>query len=241
MLPVYLLVFSGAFAQTDTLHVYGPGGPFGPMNECAVQFGKMNNVQVSVKAGPEKAWIDKALEDADIIFGGAEYMLSQFNFRYPGLIDAETRTTLYTRPSGVLVRPGNPKGINREEDLFKPGIKILVVSGAGQIGLWEDMFGKTDQLQEVFPNIYKVAYNGKNAIELWKEHEEIDAWITWESWHYRLREITELVQLSEKYTVYRGTPVALTKQVNDKLLAEKFIKYLKSPEARKIFEDWGWR
>ena len=241
MLPVYLLVFSGAFAQTDTLHVYGPGGPFGPMNECAVQFGKMNSVRVSVKAGPESVWIDNALENADVIFGGAEYMLSQFNFLHPELIDNKTRTTLYTRPSGILVRPGNPQGIVEAEDLFKPGIKILVVSGAGQTGLWEDMFGRADQLEDIFPNIYKIAYNGKNAIELWNEHPEIDAWLTWESWHYRLRGITELVQLNEKYTVYRGTPIAIAKQANNEQLAEKFIKYLKSPEARKIFEGWGWR
>lgn len=241
ILPVYLFVISGALAQTDTLRIYGPGGPYGPMKECAMQFGKTYNVQVSVMAGPETVWIDNAQENSDIIFGGAEYMLSQFNFRHPELLNNGTRTTLYTRPSGVLVRPGNPKKLEKAEDLFRDDVKILVVSGAGQTGLWEDMFGKTDQLQEVFLNIYKVAYNGKNAIELWKQHPEIDAWITWESWHYRLQGITELVKLSEKYTIYRGTPVAVTKQTENKVLAEKFIAYLKSSDAREIFEKWGWR
>ncbi len=96
-------------AQTDTLFVYGPGGPGAAMEEAAKVFSKKNSIPVKVTAGPEAKWIEQAVQNADIIFGGAEYMLDQFVMQHPGMVDSTTRTELYKRGAGILVRPGNPK------------------------------------------------------------------------------------------------------------------------------------
>lgn len=56
--------------------------------------------------------IQQAKEDADIIYGGSEYMMQNFVFNHPGMIDEKSRTELYARAAGILVRKGNPKKLN---------------------------------------------------------------------------------------------------------------------------------
>ena len=74
-----------------------------------------------------------------MVYGGAEYMLTQTALAHPGFIDEASRTNLYARGPAVLVRPGNPLHIKRLEDLARPGVRLLDVNGAGQMGLTKDM------------------------------------------------------------------------------------------------------
>jgi len=100
-----------------------------------------------------------------------------------GLIIPESRTSLYARPSGLLVRPGNPRGIRSFQDLARPGLKILTVQGAGQTGVWEEMAARAGVLPGVGANIAVVAADGADAIRAWDARPDLDAWITWTSWH----------------------------------------------------------
>lgn len=140
------LIVLGALATAGTLgaqsgappfglHVYGPGGPLEPMKECAAQFSQQTTVPVSIVGGPEKEWIAAAQRDADLVFGGAEYMLTAFGLRHPGFLDVTTRVSLFDRAGGILVRKGNPKNIRSLKDLTRSGVKIVDVNGAGQTGL----------------------------------------------------------------------------------------------------------
>ncbi|WP_313464954.1 substrate-binding domain-containing protein, partial [Achromobacter sp.] len=141
MLAWACLAAAPAWAAPD-VNVYGPGGPAPAMKEAAAAFGKMHGVTVNITAGPTPAWADKAKQDADVLFSGAENMMSGFASALPGVFDLRDARTLYLRPSAILVRPGNPKGISGFKDLLKPGIKVMAVSGAGQTGLWEDVAGR---------------------------------------------------------------------------------------------------
>lgn len=232
-----------AAAQEPTgrvLHVYGPGGPLAPMQEAAERFGRERGVRVVVTGGPEAQWIERAKQDADLIYGGAEYMLSQFTLKYPDLVDGSTREELYVRPSGVLVRKGNPKRIRTLEDLTRPGIRLLDVEGAGQLGMWEDMAGSATLIDGIQKNTAVVVANTAEGIEKWKSMPELDAWIIFESWHYRLKDVTDLVRLPEAQRVHRGTPIAITTKSREKALAGDFIRWLKTTEGREIFMKWGW-
>lgn len=234
---------SGEFlwAQDNTLKLYGPGGPLGPMKECAEIFSRENNVKVEVVAGPTPKWIEQAKQDADIIFGGAEYMLSELVQKYPGLVDEKTRTSLYIRPAGILVRKGNPRKIRKLADLTKSDVKIIDVNGAGQVGLWEDMAGAKGLIPGIQKNIALSVTTSAEAIEKWKSMPELDAWISYESWYHRLKDVTDLVRLPEKERTYRGTPVAITISTKNKELADKFIDFLKTEDAHKVFRKWGWK
>lgn len=137
-----------AWAAQD-LNVYGPGGPAPAMKEAAEAFGKQRGIEVKVTAGPTPAWAEQARQNADVLFSGAENMMSGFAAALPGVFDLRDARTLYLRPSAILVRPGNPKGIQGFKDLLKPGIKVMAVSGAGQTGLWEDVAGRLGDIETV--------------------------------------------------------------------------------------------
>ena len=227
-------------AQRDTLFVYGPGGPQAAMEECAKAFSKKMSVPVKVIAGPEAKWIEQAKQNADVVFGGAEYMLTQFAMQHPGLVDSSTRTELYKRAAGILVRKGNPKKITSLKDLAKAGVRILDVNGAGQLGMWEDLAGKQNLIAGIQKNIKKSLANTALAIDAWKSDKNFDAIIIYASWYYRLKDVTDLVKIPAAQTVYRGTPVAITTITDQKKEAQQFIQFLLSNEGHSIFKKWGW-
>lgn len=227
-------------AKKDTLYVYGPGGPFGPVNECALEFGQKNGIPIKVIAGPDKNWIEQAKKNAVIIYGGAEYMLTNFMGNYPGIVDGATRTSLYQRSFAILVRPNNPKNIHSIKDLAKPTIKLLDVNGAGQVGVWEDIAGREGLIAAIQKNIGASYQNTALGIEGWKNDPSFDAWITYSSWHYRLKEITDLVVIPASENVSRGTPIALTEKGKHSKYAAQFIEFMKSSRGHAIFKKWGW-
>jgi accessory colonization factor AcfC len=172
----------------QALKVYGPGGPQGPMQECAEKFGKERNVKVEVIAGPELKWIEQAQREADVFLGGAEYMLTQFIEKHPDLVNINSRTELYSRSAGILVRKGNPKKIAALSDLAREGVRLVDVNGSGQLGLWEDIAGREGLIDAIQRNIAVTEPTSAEAIEKWKAIPQLDAWITFESWHYRLKD-----------------------------------------------------
>ncbi len=233
---------TAAFAQ-ETLSLYGPGGPYPAMREAAAAFGQARGVRLEVTAGPTGKWLDKAKGDADLIFSGAENMMTDFVKAMDGRIDEASITPLYLRPSAILVRPGNPKGIKGVADLFKPGLKVLVVQGAGQNGLWEDVAGRKGDIRSVKAlrgNIVAFAANSAEARSLWTERTDIDAWLIWNIWQVANKDLASLVPTEKDYTIYRDCGVALTKQGKEKPLAREFVAFLQSKEGAAIFAKWGW-
>ena len=240
VITLFIAFSSIAQTQPDTLYIYGPGGPFGPINECAIFFSKQHKMPVKVTAGPEANWINDAQKNADIIFGGAEYMLTQFGLKHPGLVDSSTRIELYKRGAAILVRPGNPKRITGMKDLTNPGIHILDINGAGQFGLWEDIAGKENLIAGIQKNISKSFENTALGIAAWKTDRSYDAWISYSSWHYRLKDITQIIKLPAPINVYRGTPIAITTISRHKEPAKLFIQFILSKEGQDVFKKWGW-
>lgn len=227
----------------DIVHVYGSEGPFPAIHEAANVFGAKNNVRLDVVSGPASKWLDQARADADVIFASAEFMMSDFIHGGELQIDAATVTPLYMRPSAILVRPGNPKGIHDFPDLLQPGVRVMVVTGSGQTGLWEDMAGKQGDIRTIRTlrkNILLFAANSTEAVRLWRERDDIDAWLTWSIWHLPLHEHADLVPVSDEYVIYRQCNVALTQRGKAKPPAAQFVEFLVSAEGARIFKSWDW-
>jgi len=154
-------------ADVKKLRAYGPGGPLDPITECGGIFSNQEGIHVSVIGAPEEQWITQAQQDADVVFGGADYMLTELTLKFPDFIDKSTRTELYSRDAVILVRRGNPKKIAEFKDLAHPGIKIVDVTGAGQVGLWEDiasLAGVADLQKQIALSVTSSAA----AVSAWK-------------------------------------------------------------------------
>jgi accessory colonization factor AcfC len=227
-----------------TINAYGPGGPAPAMREAAQVFGAKKGVTVAITAGPTAKWKDQAMQDADLIFSGSEYMMHDFaNKDLPGLIDPATIRTLYLRPSAILVRPGNPKKIKGIKDLAKPNLKVLVVAGAGQVGMWEDVAGRTGKVKlvdGVRRNIGFSAPNSAEAKKIWNSDMTYDAWLIWTIWQKESPASADLVKTEPENTVYRSCGLALTQRSPQKALVTEFADFVQSPEGKAIFVKWGW-
>ncbi len=71
----------------DTINVYRPGGPAPAVQEAAKALGSAHHVTVKVAAGPTSQWVEKAKQDANVIYRGAENMMTDFAKAAPGLFD----------------------------------------------------------------------------------------------------------------------------------------------------------
>ena len=242
LLAAGILFTSSAMAAAETLHVYGPGGPLPAMKEAAEIFGRTHGAEIQVTGGPLSQWIDHAKADADVVFSGSEVMMSDFITAMPD-IDPATAKALYLRPAAILVRPGNPTNIKGVADLLKPGHRILVVNGAGQQGLWEDVAGRLGDIANVQAfraNIVTVAANSAQARQAWIEDKSLDAWLIWTIWQVANPTLADQVPVEPQYSIYRDVGVALTKTGEARPVARQFTEFLASPEGASIFAKWGW-
>ncbi|MEX3937568.1 substrate-binding domain-containing protein [Paraburkholderia phymatum] len=231
-----------ALAQS-TLHVYGPGGPAPSMKEAATAFEKQTGTHVDVTAGPTPSWIDHARTDADLIYSGSETMMSDFVVAMGDQLTPQAPVPLYLRPMSILVRPGNPRHIHGLADLLKLGVKILVVNGAGQNGVWEDVAGRLGDIRTVAAmrsNIVSYASNSAAARQTWIAQPDIDAWLIWNIWQVSNPSLAETVPIEPRYAIYRDTGVAVTKRGTANPAAQQFVDFLRSKAGAAIFARWGW-
>ncbi|KKB64643.1 ABC transporter substrate-binding protein [Robbsia andropogonis] len=245
VVALFLITMTGTvMAQTPpTLHVYGPGGPAPAMKEAAAAFLKKTAINVDVTAGPTGQWIESAKGDADVIFSGSETMMSDFVTSLPDQLTPQSPQPLYLRPMAMLVRPGNPHHIQGFADLLKPGVKVLVVNGAGQNGVWEDVAGRTGDIQAVKmlrQNIVSYAGNSAVACKTWIDQPDIDVWLIWNIWQVANPKLADVVPIEARYAIYRDAGVAVTKRGTANPASAQFVDFLKSPDGAKIFAHWGW-
>ena len=197
---------------------------------------------VIVTAGPTPKWIKDAKANADLIFSGSEVMMSSFITAIPQ-IDPATVKPLYLRAAAILVRPGNPEHITGIADLFKPGHHILIVNGAGQQGLWEDVAGRTGSIADVRAfraNIAVSAGNSAQARAAWVQDKTLDAWLIWTIWQKANPTLADQVPVESDRAIYRDTGIALTKIGEARPETKEFADFLSSPAGAKIFAKWGW-
>ena len=240
---VLLVVLGWWTALGQELRVYGPGGPEPAIREAAAQFGAAHGVKVTVTAGPTAKWIAQAKTDADVVYSGSETMMTDFLEAMSGELLPATVTPLYLRVSAILVRPGNPRHISKFADLLAPGLKIAVVNGAGQNGLWEDIAGRKGKIATVKAlrrNIVLFAKNSGEANEAWKTDPSLDAWLTWTIWQGESRGLADVIPIEPDLRIYRDAGVALTRRGQEKPAAREFAAYLSGPEGARIFKKMGW-
>ena len=240
------LLCAGATAAAQdalTVHVYGPGGPGPAMTDCAQTFSARYGANVIVTAGPTSSWQDVAKNDADIFYSGAENMMTDFVSLFDAQIDEATIDPLYVRVATILVHPGNPLKIKRIVDLTRPGVRVMVVQGSGQTGLWEDIvgrFGDVATIRALRRNIVTFEPDTATAHQVWNAPGAPDAWIALYSEHGANPTESDAIRLEPGLEIVRDAGIALTIAGEANPVAERFYSFVHSPEGLAIFKRWGW-
>lgn len=213
------------------------------MKQAANAFKINSGITVTVTAGPTPQWIAAAKTDADAIFSGSQNMMDDF-IEAHGSIVSDSVTPLYLRPSAILVRKGNPDKITGITDLISRDLGVMVVDGAGQVGLWEDIVGRLRDVAAMAAfraNIDVIAANSSAALKIWNEDESLDAFLIWNHWQIENPDVADLVPTEPDLTIYRDTSIALTEKGRDNDEVAEFIDFLKSDAGVAIFAEHGWQ
>lgn len=237
LLGFWLLVqTANAWANLDqpnkVLRAYGPGGPYRALRSCAELYREQHGVEVQIIRALPHHLAERLPADGDLYYGGAEYMLEEFDARHPGIIDVASAARLHPRRIGILVRKGNPHGIENLDDLRREGIEVLDVKLEKMRHFHLDPGGDLG-------NIRRLEYTGLQGKNAWLTVPELDAWITYRSWHVELEEHSDFIEIPGERGL-RYIPMALTHRTAHPQEAKKFIRFLQSDEARRIFEEHGW-
>lgn len=238
-----LATFAAAPALAQ-LHVYGPGGPAPAMKEAAAAFQRQTGVVVTVTSGPAPDWIERAREDADIIYSGSDTMMTDFVRQLPDSLRQQDVRPLYDRPAAILVRKGNPKRIKGFRDLVRPGLQLMVVEGAGQNGLWEDLASRAGGIgfhRTLRPNIVLFAKTSAEAKVAWIENKEFDAWVIWNIWQIENAALADQVTIEQDILIWRPMAIAVTTSSQHRDSAARFAAFLEGGEGAQIFRRHGWR
>jgi sulfate/thiosulfate-binding protein len=154
-----------------------------------------------------------------------------------------------------VVRDGNPKKIFGWNDLLKPGVDVVTpnpfTSGGARwnimaaYGAWRKQ-GKTDKqaqanLLKLFRNVVaqdksardslNTFNSGKGDILLAYENEALLARKSGLNLQFRIPRSTILIE----------NPIAVTKTSEHKSEATAFLRYLRTPDAQRVFADNGYR
>ena len=229
------------------VRAFGPGGPGPAMIAAAAAFRAATGIVVEVTAGPTPAWAGRVVTEADIIFSGAEYMMDDFMTQFRETLDAGTRTTLYLRPVALLVRKGNPRRITGLRNLLSrppSEARVLATGGAGQAALWEDVAGRTgdiELLRTMRQRIVLVASNTGAAQQEWRSKPDAyDAWLVWNHWQIAAPEHADLVEIEEPFRIWRSTGTVLTQRGVVREEVRRFAGFLASPKGTRVFHSLGW-
>lgn len=235
------LFFLTSIIALGEVNIYGPGGPAPVFKEISEKIMSEKKEKINLKVGPTGSWIEQAKNNGDLIFSGSEFMMSDFTNKLKD-IDKSSIRAIKFREAGILVRDKNPKKLKTINDLAKENVNVIVVDGAGQISLWEDMVGKTKDISlinKVRKNIKYFAPNSALAVKRWEEDESVDAVIIWKPWEKRF-ENSNFVELDDENKIFRPALVALTEQGNKNPEAKRMYNEILSSKYDDVWKKYGW-
>lgn len=206
-----------------------------------------------------KAFQEKTGIPVDITFGGSGFVLAQMKLAqkgdlyFPGssdfmemakreglVIPDSERIVVYLIPA-INVQKGNPKGIYFLKDLTKDGIRVAIGNpetvcvGAYAVEIIEKnlSFSEKEKFKKNLVNYTESCEKTANAISL----KAVDAVIGWRVFHYWNPDRIETIYLKPEEVSRIGyIPIGISKFTRDKMLAQKFIDFLLSPQGKLFFQ-----
>jgi len=155
----------------------------------------------------------------------------------------------------VVVRDGNPKKIFGWNDLLKPGVQVVTpnpfTSGGARwnvmaaYGAWRKQ-GKTDKLAQanllkLFRNVVSQDKSARDSLNTFNSGRG-DVLLAYENEALLARKSGLDLQFRiPRSTILIENPIAVTKTTEHRTEATAFLRYLRTPDAQRIFADNGYR
>ncbi len=221
------------------LIVYAAGGVAPPLLTCGELFTGLTGIDVRVVSGKPEDLV-RDIQDmgvGDLISLGAEYFMDILQQR--GLVIRESRVSLGTRTSTILVRDGNPKDITTLEDLGRDDVTVGIASAGCLVGVWEDIAAKAGLTGQIRSRITRFADSCGHLIrEL--NTRQVDAIIGWESFKHFKPDSFECVPVPDHLAIMRSTALGRLSMCARADDADRFTEFLMGQDGRKVYESLDW-
>ena len=225
--------------NANELRIYSAGAVAPPLQEATRLFEEKHGIKCLVHVGkPEALLAAVAVTKAgDIFSGGAEYVLD--DAEDAGLMIPGLRRSLGYRRSVIIVPPDNPSKISSINDLCREGVRIGIATGGCLKGVWDDVASKAGLTEKIRKNITRHADACGSLMSL-IHTGDVDAIFGWNAFQNVWPDTCALVELPFDIRVYRSTGIGVLTCTKDIELSKKYMDYLTSPEAQKIYSEYGW-
>ena len=211
--------------------------------------------------GVVKLFQEKTGIAVDVIFGGSGFVLSQMRLAkkgdlyFPGSSDfmemakkeglvfpESEKIVVYLIPT-INVQRGNPKKIRSLKDLTKDGIRVAIANPemvcvgtyAAEIVQKNLDSSEQERFRKNLVNYTESCEKTANVISL----KAVDAVIGWRVFQYWDPQRIEAIYLRPEEVCRIGyIPIGISKFTQDRMLAQKFIDFLLSPQGKVIFQKY---
>jgi molybdate transport system substrate-binding protein len=226
-------------SKQNNLHVYSAGAVAPPIKKCAEEFTAKFRTEFEFTVGKAENLIEKIAEtkEGDLLTCGSEYILDHAQLK--GLVLKETRRSLGSRTSAILVQTGNPKKIKSISDLAKEGMHVGVSVSGCLTGVWDDLATKAGFAEQIRKNT--VAYaDGCGELMSFINRKKVDGILGWDAFKNLNIETMDKIDLPKDLQVHRSTAIGVVTFSKNKDLAKKLIDFLVSDSGKKIYQKYGW-
>jgi accessory colonization factor AcfC len=226
-------------SEQNKLHIFSAGAVATPIKKCAEEFKAKFGTKFEFTVNKAEILIEEITKtkEGDLLTCGSEYILDHAQLK--GLVLKETRRSLGSRTSAILVQKGNPKKIRSMSDLTKQGMQVGVSVSGCLTGVWDDLATKAGYAEQIRNNT--VAYvDGCGELMSFINKKKVDAILGWDAFKNLNMETMDRIELPKDLEVHRSTAIGVITFSKNKELAKKFIDFLVSERGKKIYEEYGW-
>ncbi len=133
-----------------------------------------------------------------------------------------------------LMRKREPRGL--PDHVFPPDFGAPEISASPR-----ERAGFQDKVPGLRDKPAAPVRTGEDGLRAWRARPELDAWITFESWHRAASAETDFVPLPGGIGAARPAVIAVTRWTPRRMLALEFISFLRGPHAYEVLGARGWR
>jgi len=226
-------------SKQNNLHVFSAGAVAPPIKKCAEEFTAKFGTEFEFTVGKAENLIEEIAEtkEGDLLTCGSEYILDHAQLK--GLVLKETRRSLGSRTSAILVQKGNPRKIKSMSDLAKEGVHVGVSVSGCLTGVWDDLATKAGFAEQIRKNTAAYA-DGCGELMSFINKKKVDAILGWNAFKNLNMQTMDRIELPKDLQVHRSTAIGIITFSRNKDLAKKFIDFLVSDTGKKIYEEYGW-
>ncbi len=237
------LILGSLNQKIEKIEVFAGSASKPALEECARTFEDIAGVKIELHFGGSGTMLSqmKITKRGDLyIPGSPDYMLKAVK---EGIVYPDTIKIISYLVPAIIVQKGNPKNITSLEDLAREGIKVGIGDPKSVCvgGYAVEVLKINGLYSKVKRNIIVYAESCSKTAAL-VTIGTVDAIIGWRVFHLWHPKKTGIVYIEPKYKIPKISyiPAAVSKYTANKNFAEKFIAFLVSSEAHKIFEKYGY-